>query len=157
MKDYECLLKEKNNQIKVLTQKLAYIQKINKESVKDQLHKFNEIIAETEKKLEERDKEIYKLKEKQKDLGINRIEGTMLPQIHKEVLLLSKAITGLLNGDEPNMGVLLGEYNRESKVLESIDLNEKEFNMKDLEEVRMLLQSIRTSICDYYAEKYSNG
>ncbi len=89
-----------------------------------------------------------------------------LAGVYKEIVSLSKAISGLLKGDEPNMQALLGSHTRESK--EQMEFafqrsarrgspeEQEELTLQDLEVLKEATATIRTTLCDYYAEKYSN-
>ena len=181
MKDYETLAREKNEEIKFLTQKLIEIQRTNKSSFESEIHKLSSLLCESEFKLDEKEKELDKLKgtvsklkgAKKADLKTTgELKGIISPgkdvqrqmkrelsHVYKEIISLSKAITTLLKGDEPNMHLLLGEYSRESRefgTYEFASKQEGELTLDDLEVLKKAIHSIRRTLCDYYAERYSN-
>ncbi len=206
MKDYEGLAKEKNEEIKALTQKLVEIQRSHKSAFESEIQRLTQQLAEAEKTSREKDSEIEQLqmrcKEEARSVAtvesarvggdhslraaaaageftcrsasgcaatpgkdVQRRMRKMLSKVYREIIGLSKAIMMLLKGDEPNMHLLMGEYTRESKELAMFsDLSGKfpqfqqdtELGVEDLEVLGRAISSIRSNLCDYYAEKYSN-
>ena len=83
-----------------------------------------------------------------------------LIRVYKEIVNLSKVIKGLLKEEEPNMQELLGMGLGDTKEmiheLEGSDKSSDELTIEDLGILQNAIKSIKTCICDYYAEKYSN-
>ena len=74
-----------------------------------------------------------------------------LSSVYGDIINLSNTVTGLLKGEEPNMQSLWGiSYSK------SEDEVQNELSAKDLGKLKSAVDSIRTNLCDYYAEKYSN-
>eukprot|EP01022_Parablepharisma_sp_SALTPOND_P032987 TRINITY_DN87998_c0_g1_i1.p3 TRINITY_DN87998_c0_g1~~TRINITY_DN87998_c0_g1_i1.p3 ORF type:complete len:238 (+),score=51.76 TRINITY_DN87998_c0_g1_i1:851-1564(+) len=76
-----------------------------------------------------------------------------LSAAYKDIMNLSKAISGILKGEEPNMQSLWGVAHTEK---DSVEAEMDELSLEDLGNLKMAIDTIRTNICDYYAEKYSN-
>ena len=81
-----------------------------------------------------------------------------LAKVYKEIVNLSKMISGLLKGEEPNMQLLWGmaQGEKESTGFEAECETLEELSLEDLQTLKTALDTIKTNICDYYAEKYSN-
>ena len=71
-----------------------------------------------------------------------------LAKVYKDIVNLSKAISELLKGDEPNMQALWGMAQEKEAA--------SELSLEDLGTLKMATEKIKTNICDYYADKYSN-
>lgn len=119
--------------------------------LENEVHRLNAVLEEANTKILQQDKEIAQLREmsarrKKANAGMKRgLQG-----IYGGVLSLSKVMNALTKGDEPNMSALLGEYTKESKA------SDKDLSEEEVAELNEALESIRRSVCDYYAEKYSN-
>jgi alanyl-tRNA synthetase len=77
-----------------------------------------------------------------------------LSKIHKDIITLSKTVTKIFEGQDPNIQSLWGVLNTESDC--NVSNVSAESILEDTGKLRMAVESIRTSICDYYADKYSN-
>jgi len=118
--------------------------------LENEAHKLSAMLEEAKAKILEQDKEIVKLKEiRIKKRKTNTEMQKNLQSVYNGVLSLSKIINGLIKGDEPNMSVLLGDTKKDKD-------SDKELTEEEVAELNDALESIRRSICDYYAEKYSN-
>ena len=132
---------------------------VGKEQVElnNEIHKLTSMLEESTAKHLEKDKEIMKRREYciTKKKSNNSVQKN-INNAYKEILSLSKVISSLVRGDEPNMGVLLGEYSYDLKKVESKKDWETELTEDQTKELNEALNSIRRNICDYYAERYSN-
>ena len=88
-----------------------------------------------------------------------------LAGVYREIVSLSKVISALLKGEEPNMQALLGEPPHEepkptptttATATASGTAPDNELSLEDLETLTSAIASIRTNLCDYYADKFSN-
>ncbi len=77
----------------------------------------------------------------------------VLSGVYREIVSLSNVISAVLKGEEPNMQALLGEPSPED---EHKAPHSDELAPEDLETLSTALNTIRTNLCDYYADKYSN-
>jgi len=142
MKDYENLAYEKNSEIRQLSNKLAEIQKTNKNLIDNEIHRLKALLCESEARNNEKDQQILKLRNPSLcKLDSNVQEKNMrkmLGSVYHDILTLSKTIGIILNGGEPNMAALLGECTRESKDFsETIDSDtEKIIGIDDLEKLK---------------------
>jgi len=154
-------LQEKNKEIFKLRMKIHQILDQNQtNATKEYFHKENKAlkseIANTEhkqielkdilKQLKETKEQQMKLKLKlESQLAINDKLNNELSSVHNDILNLSRTIKEMLKGNEPSIQSLWGLYGKEElpKTL-------------NIEELRMIIESIRSDICDYYAESYSN-
>ena len=199
-------MKEKNDEIKALQQRVFELQKVTKNSIENEVKRLGSLLSEADERIKEKDNEILELKNlndtddqkgilysqaleaenaelKQKlesvelkykdametvkvmkkemtkktkeenaaDPGVDKKMRKELSAAYKDIVNLSKAISGILKGDEPNMQSLWGVAHTEKGGAEG-----EELGLEDLGNLKMAIDTIRTNICDYYAEKYSN-
>jgi len=204
MKDYEKMVKTKNEEIKTLHMQISELQKVNKTSIENEIRRLGNLLTEADTKIQQKDEEIAlltakinespdvknskkealyikgleteneelrkKVQELEKMLqnqeetkkaeekpktDISEITHKMQKELaasYKDIVNLSKTITGILKGEEPNMQSLWGITNGTKEIISE----NEELSLEDLGNLKMAIDTIRTNICDYYAEKYSN-
>lgn len=144
-KNVERKLKEKDEEIKMLKEKMNNAILREKE-----LETENEELKERVKSMEDEYEKLFlEANEEQKQAQSNGPQKE-LATVYYDILSISKAITGIIKGEEPNIQSLWG-VSKGDKSMEVEELGGGEF-----ESLKMAVESIRTSICDYYADKYSN-
>eukprot|EP00826_Nyctotherus_ovalis_P015781 TRINITY_DN14513_c0_g1_i1.p3 TRINITY_DN14513_c0_g1~~TRINITY_DN14513_c0_g1_i1.p3 ORF type:complete len:152 (+),score=37.46 TRINITY_DN14513_c0_g1_i1:817-1272(+) len=145
-------LEEKNS--------LKAIDKENAE-LKGRLRLLNKENEELEGKIHTIRKQQEEDMEQERDLASlkGKLEGTQklhkrLAKIHRDILSLSKAVAKIFEGQDPNIQSLWGTLNTESDI--SLSNASSESILDDTGSLKIAVDAIRTSICDYYADKYSN-
>lgn len=139
----ELKIKERNEEVTTLKEILN-----NTEQRQRELEEENEELKERIKSMED---EYEKLMTEANEEPINQKKlNKELSSVYNDILNLSKAITGIIKGEEPNIQSLWGISNSDK----SIEI--EEVNGEELESLKLAVDSIRTNICDYYADKYSN-
>jgi len=136
---------------------------LNKENteLKGRLKFLSKENEELEYKIQEMNKQQEKDTKQENDLVTTRgkLENAQkshkqLAKIHRDIIILSKTISKIFEGQDPNIQSLWGVLNTEPDC--NISNVSCESVLEDTGKLRMAVESIRTSICDYYADKYSN-
>ncbi len=120
------------------------------ENERDSLQaRLDEVQQDPQKTEEEEKKKAPASTEVQKKMGKE------LAKVYRDIVNLSKVIGELLKGEEPNMQVLWG-MSQEQMEKDKGAYDDGELCPEDLGTLKASIDNIRTNICDYYAEKYSN-
>jgi len=155
-------LKQKDNTISELEAKIEELMEENYNvkgsSYTQQIDKDNKSLKEKVETLEEEKKELVRKMDKMKESEkkrVNTLESEQeitrklqkeLSSVYKDIMNLSNTITAILKGEEPNVQTLWEssseKYMEESKF--------------DIGSLKTAVSTIRTKVCDYYAERYSN-
>lgn len=151
----EANIKEKDNTILILKEKIneQYELECNNSRIKI-LEAENEELRDHIKNIEdEHEKVIQELinQSKSEEMKTYKKVQKELGNVYKDILNLSSAISGILKGDEPNIQAFWGITHDENK-----EENVKELSLDDIEKLKTAVDTMRTNICDYYADKYSN-
>lgn len=213
----------------MLSQKIAELQRVNKNSIENEVKRLGTLLLESDNRIKERDEEIARMKQEmttlvtesyrkkgaafyqtleaentELKLKYNELEQKYdeanakieelksvdpnkpvavesspmvspmkdvqkkmkkeIQKVYRNIVNLSKIISELLKGEEPNMQALWGiAHDKDSLLVPSAeaaeavpDSNMDELTIEDLTTLQNAIEKIKTSICDYYAEKYSN-
>lgn len=141
------MVHEKNGQIAALTQQLALVQHSPGAALGEEVKRLKVQLAGAEERIR-RAKECQHAPPKEESADdMQRKMRKVLSQVYREIMCLSRAVTEFIKGGEPNMQILLGDC-KEATMMGA--------RPEDVELLSGAIRSIRTRLCDYYAEKYSS-